>query len=104
VQIFREWGFSRILFRRKHPAVKDRLAAVNRLINDASGRRRLFIDPSCKELIKCLEQLIYKEGPNGPTNEPDKSMNIEHMGDALGYPIEFHWPVKRKDGLVGYSH
>jgi phage terminase large subunit len=100
VQIFREWGFTRILHHRKHPAVRDRLIAVNRLICDAKGDRRLYVDPSCKELIKCFEQLIYKEG----TMDPDKTMNIEHMGDAVGYPIEFEWPVKRELAFAGYSH
>ncbi len=91
---------SAILFRRKHPAVRDRLAAVNRLIADANGRRRLFVDPSCKHLIKCFEQLVYKEG----TTEPDKSMNIEHIGDALGYPIGYEFPVKQIHKAAGYSH
>lgn len=100
IQIFREWGFNRILFRRKHPSVRDRIAAVNRLICDASGRRRLFIDPSCKHLIESLEKLLYKEG----TNEPDKDLNIEHMGDALGYPCEYEFPVKRRSHAIGYSH
>lgn len=99
VAIFREWGFNRILFHRKHPSVRDRIAAVNRLICDAAGRRRLFVDPSCRELIKGFEQLIYKEG----TNEPDKSLNVEHMTDAVGYPIEYEFPVRRREQAVGYS-
>lgn len=99
VQIFREWGFDRVLYRKKHPAVRDRIAAVNRLICDASGRRRLYVDPSCKHLIECLEQLIYKDG----TNEPDKSLNIEHVGDALGYPVEYEFPVRRQAKMAGYS-
>lgn len=99
VQIFREWGFDRILFRKKHPPVRDRIAAVNRLICNAKGVRRLFVDPGNKELIKGLEQLTFKEG----TNEPNKDLNIEHMPDALGYPIEFEWPVKRQAEAMGYS-
>ena len=31
--------------KRKHPAVKDRINAVNRLLQDAAGNRKLFIDP-----------------------------------------------------------
>ena len=100
IQIFREWKFERILHHRKAPHVRDRISAVNRLICDAKLRRRLYLDPSMKETIKCLEQLIYKEG----TNDPDKSLNIEHSGDALGYPVEYEYPVKRPFGSVGYSH
>ncbi len=73
---------------------------MNRLICDAKGDRRLFIDPSCTELIKCLEQLIYKNG----TNEPDKSLGIEHAGDALGYPVEYEFPIRKPFTAKGYSH
>ena len=104
VQIFREWGFNRILFRSKHPPVRDRIAAVNRLICSAAGHRKLFVDPSCKELIAGLEQLIYRVDKDGKTtNEPDKSMDIEHMTDALGYPVEYEFPVKRVFKPAGYS-
>ena len=100
VQIFREWGFGRILFSRKAPLLRDRYASVNRLICDASGRRRLYVDPSCKELITCLEQLIYKEG----TNDPDKDLGIDHMGDALGYFVHHEFPVKKRPVYMGGSH
>lgn len=100
IQIFREWGFKRILHRRKHPSVRDRIASVNRMICNAKGERSLKVDPSCEELIKCFDQLVYKDG----TSEPDKRMNIEHMGDAAGYAIEYEFPIKRNIGVVGYSH
>lgn len=100
LQIFREWGFLRLLFHRKHPPVRDRYAAVNRLICDANGRRRLFIDPSCKELIRSLETTAYKEG----TNEVDKKLNVEHASDALGYAVEYECPIKRPFEIVGISH
>jgi len=100
IQIFREWGFKRVLFRKKHPLVRDRVAAVNRLICDAKGERRFFIDPECQHLIIGLEQVIYKEG----TNEVDKSLGIEHMTDACGYPIEYEWPIKKVFTPLGYSH
>lgn len=99
IQIFREWNFNRILYHRKHPLVRDRLASVNRMICDAKGDRRLYVDPSCGELIKCFEQLVFKEG----TSEPDKNLNIEHMGDAIGYPLQYEFPVKRDQMIMGYS-
>lgn len=99
IQIFREWGFNRILYRKKHPLRRDRYAAVNRMICDAKGERRLIVDPSCKELIKGFEQMIYKED----TSEPDKKSGVDHMPDAIGYPIEYEWPVKRTFEMVGFS-
>lgn len=100
IQIFREWGFKRVLFRPKQPPVRDRIMSVNRLLEDASGRRRLFIDPSCRTLISGLEQLIYV--PN--TAEPDKTGGHDHITDAIGYPIEFEFPIKATFTSAGYSH
>ena len=100
IQIFREWGFQRILFRAKHPPVRDRIMAVNRLVCDASGRRRLFVDPSCKHVIESLSKMVYKEG----TAEPDKGQNIDHPADALGYVCEYEYPIRRKFEPLGYSH
>ncbi|MDX5369485.1 MAG: terminase family protein [Alphaproteobacteria bacterium] len=100
IQIFREWGFNRILFRPKHPAVRDRIAAVNRMICDAKGVRRLYVDPSCTHLINSFEQTVYKDG----TGDVDKKAGAEHMTDAIGYPIEYEFPVKSRFKPVGYSH
>jgi hypothetical protein len=45
-----------------------------------------------------LEQTIYKEGGR----EVDKDMGVEHMGDAVGYPIEYMFPV-REISIAGVS-
>lgn len=99
LQIFREWGFHRLLFRRKAPLVRDRIAAVNRLILNAQGQRRLFIDPSATHLIRSLETTSYKEG----TNEIDKEADVDHPSDALGYPIEFELPILKPHKMIGIS-
>lgn len=91
LKILRDRGFERQFFRKKHPPVADRVNSVNRMLRDANGRIRLFIDPSCKELINSLEQTIYKEGGR----EVDKEQSVEHSADALGYPIEYRFPVKK---------
>lgn len=90
--IMRQQGFRKLFYRRKHPPVADRINAVNRLLMTASGETRLFISNSCKHLIDSLEQTVYKEG----TREINKKMGVEHMSDALGYPIEFRFPVQKR--------
>jgi hypothetical protein len=100
VQIFREWGFNRILFKAKAPAVRDRIAALNRVICDAKGVRRFYVDPSCGTTIQSLEQLQYKEG----TNDPDKSSGWDHMPDAIGYAIDYEHPIRKIFKATGYSH
>lgn len=88
LDIFRKKGITQIFNRRKHPPVADRINAVNAMLVSADGRVRLVIDRRCKELIKSLEQTLYKSG----TSQVDKGPGVEHMADALGYPIEFLFP------------
>ncbi len=90
LDIFREAGFKKIKHRKKHPAIADRINSVNRMFRAADGTIRMFIDPCAERLIESVEQTIYKEG----SRDVDKEMNIEHMGDALGYPIEFMYPIR----------
>lgn len=97
--IFREKGFKRIVYRKKHPAVKDRVNSVNRMFMDATGKVRMYVNSSCANLIASLEQTLYKEG----TPDVDKKAGVEHHSDALGYPIEYQFPI-RKVEIAGSSH
>lgn len=81
VDIFKEKGFMRVDHPKKHPPIADRVNAVNRLLLTASGDVRLYIDPKCKHLIESLEKVIYKPGGR----DIDKTGNVEHSADALGY-------------------
>jgi hypothetical protein len=89
LQILREAGFKRLMFRRKHPAVADRVNSVNRLLIDAEGTIRFKVNRICKHTIEALEQTIYKEG----SREVDKKAGVEHPADALGYFAEYEHPV-----------
>ena len=77
-----------------NPSVIDRVNSTNARICNAKGERRLFVNTEkCPELVKDLEQVIWKEGKR----EIDKS-NIErtHSSDALGYFIDYEYPLKGK--------
>ena len=74
-----------------HDAVRDGINAVNSRLCDATGVRRLLVDPKCKYTIESLERHAYKEG----TSQPDKDSGYDHMSDALRYMINYIWPVKR---------
>lgn len=91
LDIFREKGFTAIRHHAKHPSIADRVNSVNRMFKAADGTVRMRVDPTCVRLIESLEQTIYKEG----TREIDKDADIEHMSDALGYPIEYEFPIYR---------
>jgi len=79
-------GFN-VFVRRAHPAVKDRINSVN----SAFSSGKILIDPKCKSLRNCLNKLSYRDG----TNEPDKNSGYDHLLDALGYKIEYLYPIKK---------
>lgn len=91
LDILREKGFTRIKYRKKHPAIADRVNAVNRMLRSAEGTIRLRVDSKCKHFINSLEQTIYKKG----SRDVDKDAGTEHSGDAGGYCIELEYPVRK---------
>lgn len=91
LDIFREKGFKKLKYRRKHPMVADRVNSVNRMLMSADGTIRLRVNKTCKHVIEALEQTIYKKG----TRDVDKSAGVEHAADALGYAIEIQFPVRK---------
>ena len=74
-----------------HNPVRDRINAVNSRLCGSNGERRLFIANSCKYTIEGLERHTYKEG----TTQPDKDSGYDHMNDALGYMVDYIFPVRR---------
>jgi hypothetical protein len=76
---------------RSHTPVRDRINAVNSRLCASDGVRRLFIRPNCKYTIEGLERQTYKEG----TSQPDKDSGYDHMMDALGYMVDYLFPVRR---------
>ena len=72
-----------------HPPVADRINEVQAMLCNTAGDRRLFISPKCKELIKSLDGMTYKQG----TSAPDKSLGLDHVTDALGYKIHSMFPL-----------
>ena len=73
------------------PLVRVRINAVNSKLKNVNGKNSLFIVKFCKNAIKSIERQIYKEG----THIPEKDSGYDHMNDALGYLIEYLYPLKR---------
>lgn len=65
------------------PLIPDRVNAVQEMLRDAQGRRRLRVHPRARALLMSLAGLTYKEG----TSIPDKKSGLDHMADALGYLV-----------------
>jgi len=76
--------------KQSHPAVRDRINSVNSRLKSGTGERHLFFTDKCKQAIKSLERQTYKEG----TSQPNKDDGYDHMNDALGYMVEYLFPIK----------
>jgi len=81
IQILETYGFSN-QSGRSNPAVRDRVAAVQAVLENGKGQVRLQVTKNCKRTIECLELQSYTE-----KGDPDKDAGYDHMNDALGYAI-----------------
>ena len=93
IQILETYGFIN-QSPRSNPPVRDRVAAVQAVLENGKGEVRLQVASSCKRTIECLELQSYTE-----RGEPDKDAGYDHMNDALGYLIwrEFN-PLHQRAG------
>jgi hypothetical protein len=79
-----------------HTPIRDRINAVNSRLCSTQGIRHLIIGSKCKYTIEGLERHTYKEG----TTTPDKETGYDHMMDALGYMVDYLFPVKKDVGHI----
>lgn len=69
--------------KKKAPSVRDRQNSVNKKFKNAT----LTIDPSCKISIRALEQLCHEK--------LKKQEDLTHPVDAVGYPVQYLYPIKK---------
>ena len=81
IQILEQYGISN-QSPRANPPVRDRVAAVQALLENGKGQIRLQVLETCKRTIECLELQSYTE-----KGDPDKDAGFDHMNDALGYLV-----------------
>lgn len=81
--------------------VRDRVNAVNAMILNAKGERRFKVNVErCPILTKNLETQAYTE--NGEPEKKSGTEGADHTNDALGYFINYKWPIVRRSfGVVG---
>lgn len=84
---------------KRNPAERDRVNAVNGMICNSKGERRIQVNPKCKNLISDFERVEYKEGTT--RIDKTKDLRLTHPSDALGYMIErdFSLIKSRIEGL-----
>jgi len=88
ISILQNAGF-RVQVRNAHTPIRDRVNSVNAKLKNTHGQRTLFVDPKCKQIINSLEKMVYKPGTSIIDNDGN-----EHMADAVGYLIDFLYPLR----------
>jgi phage terminase large subunit len=85
--ILQEAGFT-VIAKKANPTQKDRMNALNRMLEDANGKHKLFINPKCKNTIRDLELCTLDNG------QILKTETLSHFVDGLMYPIEYRYGFK----------
>ena len=85
---------------RSNPAVVDRVNAVNALLRNAAGQRRLVIHRACRELIADMREVEWKRDSAGVrVAQLDKSdPRRTHVSDALGYLVWREFGLRQQGG------
>jgi hypothetical protein len=94
--IIKSFGAS-VIAPSKAPHVADSINNLNTMMCNGAGQRRIFVDPSCKMLIKDLDTWVYEEadGDSNKNSRPDKKSGSDHLPDALKYLV---WSEFRIEG------
>lgn len=66
-----------------NPSVRERINLMNSRLRSAAGVVALVVDEKCKELIRDLEEVSYKEDSGQIDKDRDRLRT--HLSDALGY-------------------
>jgi hypothetical protein len=94
----RHSGEFQVSFKYKHsnPPVRDRVAAVNGMLQNALEQSKLFIDAHCRHLLKDLERVAWKPGTT--VLDQDTDPQLTHISDALGYLCETEFGIRPAGG------
>ena len=95
LSILQNAGF-KVKVKHRHPAIRDRVNAVNSKLKDSNGVRHIFVSHLCRIIVKGLTRQIYKEN----TNIPDKESGFDHMNDSIGYMIDYIKPLTTQAHLT----
>jgi len=78
----------------RHTPVRDTINAVNSMLLSASGERRMFFDPRCKQTIESMDRWEYKEGSMVP--DKNGAVDYSHLCDCVRYITDYLFPVRKE--------
>lgn len=93
-------GFRNVTFRvpSHNPPVLSRVQKVNAWLTNSLGEVRLEIHPKCRELIKDMDQVLFK--PDSGVIDKVRDPKRTHTSDALGYLIWEKFGEKPRAGEI----
>jgi len=95
--ILRKAGFA--IRARNNPRVKDRVNAVNSLLKSFKGSTRYYINPNtCPKTINDFN--MVERTDDGRLNKKQEEQGLKHITDALGYLINYNWPVSERGAFT----
>lgn len=95
------WTYSRRV-KKKHPAIKDRQNAVRAKIQTADGMISLYVNPkTAKWSHKGLQTVQLQKGS---TFQEDQKNDYQHITTAIGYCVDYEWPVQQQMINVKFGH
>ena len=86
------WTFDRRV-KKKHPYIKDRQNAVRTKIKTADGKTSLFVNPVTAPWSH--EGLQTVQLQEGSTFQEDQKNDYQHITTAIGYCIDYEWPIEQ---------
>ena len=98
--IIREFG-AHVVAPSKAPHTADSINTLNTMMCNGANRRRIYIHPTCTELIKDLDTWLYEEdkGTTEYLSRPDKKSGKDHLPDALKYLVWSEFGMKGRQAL-----
>jgi len=96
--ILGEFGFKEQRVRKANPRVKDRVNAVNSILQNSSGEVRLRHHPRCRYLKRDLETVSWSAGG---TEIDKRARDRTHASDALGYYVAYEFPLRLTRAVKG---
>lgn len=89
------FGAENVRFPKANPRIMNRVKAVGGKILNGNGERKLLVNTTyCPTLTECLEQQTFDKA-----GLPDKSNNLDHPLDALGYFVHYQFPIVARGRL-----
>lgn len=86
-----------------NPTVKDRVNTVNAKLKDGNGERHCWFHPDCKQAIRDMQRVVWKEGAGGAILDQTTDKERTHSSDGVGYAICELSPLVYKKGTTRMS-